>query len=382
MRSRYAASEDAAISKLWELYRQREGEGLVPQDVSILQLFELFLDSKETVKKSTLYKLEKEVAPLLVAFGRLKAQKLTRGRIQGALDTMKSSGKSNDARRRALRTLRATLQFGVDEGYILRNVAASLKIPTARKDIAAKVWNSEDVELFRKVSSGQLQVPYRYKLTAPPRKTVPNAEFVEVDAQDAVPHQMHWLFYVMLGTGIRLGEALGLRWKNVNLRAREIHICEALTSSDGMGAYKLSTPKTAHSIRTFRIGDDLIDALKAERKRQEGLKATLRQDWPDTGFVFTTNLGTPYNGRNVLRAFKALIRPLDIPQLRMHDLRHTHASLALRSGEPVASVSKRLGHANISITLNIYRHLYTDELAVASLTAITNPPSASNNDSG
>ncbi len=109
--------------------------------------------------------------------------------------------------------------------------------------------------------------------------------------------------------------------------------------------------------------------------------ATLREDWPNTGFVFNTNFGTPYNARNVLRALKALIRPLDIPQLRMHDLRHTHASLALRSGEPIESVSKRLGHANISITLNIYRHLYTDELVAASLVTIIKPATHTDNDS-
>ena len=96
----------------------------------------------------------------------------------------------------------------------------------------------------------------------------------------------------------------------------------------------------------------------------------LKKDWPNSGFVFTTSLGTPYNGRNVLRAFKALTRPLNILQIRIHDLRHSHASLALRSGEPIASVSKRLGHSTISITLNIYRHLYADELVAASLVAI------------
>lgn len=243
VRSRYAKSEEEATSKLWDLYRQREGEGLVPQEVSVLQLFGLFRDSKEHVKKSTLYKLEKEIAPLLVAFGRLKAHKLSRGRVQSAVDALQSSGRSNDSRRRALRTLKATLQYGVDEGYLARNVASSIRLPTARKDVVAKVWTSEEVELFLKVSSGQLQVPYKYKLTAPPRKTVPNGEFIKVPAQDAVPHQMHWLFYVMLATGIRQGEALGLRWKNVDLRAGEIHICEALTSSDGMGAYKLSPPR-------------------------------------------------------------------------------------------------------------------------------------------
>jgi len=374
VRSRYATTEEDAVRKLWELYREREGEGLVPQELSVLKLFELYLDSKENVKKSTLYKLQKEAAPLLTAFGRLKAQRLKRGRVQGALDQLRAAGRSNDSRRRALRTLRATLQFGVDAGYLSRNVAASLKVPATNRGITAEVWNEEQVALFLRVSSGELQVPYKYKLTAPPRKTVPPNEFLEVDPRHAEPHQMHELFYVLLATGVRLGEALGLRWKNVNLKDGRIHIREALTSSDGKGAYKLSTPKTPHSIRTFRIGKDVIDAFKSEHERQKRLRAVMKQDWPDTGFVFTTNLGTPYNGRNVLRAFKAVIRPLEIPQIRLHDLRHTHASLALRSGEPIESVSKRLGHANISITLNTYRHLYTDELATASLTAIVKKP--------
>jgi integrase len=115
------------------------------------------------------------------------------------------------------------------------------------------------------------------------------------------------------------------------------------------------------------MSQDVLELLKHRGAHQADQRELMGSDWRDTGLVFSTSLGTPIHPRNALRSFKRLIVPLDITPIRLHDLRHTHASLALQRGVPVEVVSERLGHARIDITLNTYRHLYDAERQAAAL---------------
>lgn len=81
------------------------------------------------------------------------------------------------------------------------------------------------------------------------------------------------------------------------------------------------------------------------------------EDWQEYDLIFTTSIGTPIHPRNLLRDFKELLQDAGLPAIRFHDLRHTNASLLLNQGKPVITVSRSLGHANASITLDIYGHL-------------------------
>jgi integrase len=97
--------------------------------------------------------------------------------------------------------------------------------------------------------------------------------------------------------------------------------------------------------------------LRAHYDRQQGERLAAGEKWQEHGLIFTTSLGTPIHPRNLLRDFKKLLRDAGLPTIRFHDLRHTAASLMLNNNIPSIVVSRRLGHAKASITLDVYGHL-------------------------
>jgi integrase len=100
-----------------------------------------------------------------------------------------------------------------------------------------------------------------------------------------------------------------------------------------------------------------MEILRLHYEKQQQLRKEAGEIWSEHGLIFTTNNGTPIHPRNLLRDFRILLKDAGLPQIRFHDLRHTAASLMLNNGIPVIVVSRRLGHARASITLDVYGHL-------------------------
>jgi integrase len=165
------------------------------------------------------------------------------------------------------------------------------------------------------------------------------------------------LYNLALTTGMRQGELLGLKWEDINWERKTLHIQRQLSRAPN-GALKLTRPKTRGSIRTISIGAATISILK-EHQRQQYIEACQKGTaWKELDLVFPTSVGTPTNHGNLLRrSFKPLLDDAGLPEIRFHDLRHTAASLMLNHGVHVLIVSKRLGHAKPSITLDVYGHI-------------------------
>ena len=119
----------------------------------------------------------------------------------------------------------------------------------------------------------------------------------------------------------------------------------------------LAEPKTARSRRTLTIPQFARDALLAHRSRQEREKAVAGNRWKETGFVFTTTIGTPLDGPTVSRQFRRLLEKAGFRPMRFHDLRHVCASLLLTQGTHPRLVMEMLGHSTISVTMNTYSHV-------------------------
>lgn len=182
-------------------------------------------------------------------------------------------------------------------------------------------------------------------------------------------HPLRALWHLAIGTGGRRGELLGLRWQDVDLVAHQIRIRRALTVVDGVT--RLLGTKTSRT-RSLSVGDSVVAALERERDEQAARRRSAGEDWADRwGLVFTDGTGAPIVPMTVTREFRRLVRVLDVPVIRFHDLRHTHASLLLEQQVPIKVVSERLGHVTISMTMDIYAHLLPamDEEAVARLEA-------------
>ena len=116
-------------------------------------------------------------------------------------------------------------------------------------------------------------------------------------------------------------------------------------------------PKSARSRRTIALPAVTVAALRRHRRQQLKARLAAGKNWRDTGLVFTTSIGTPIEPSNLAKAFKRLLTDADLPSIRLHDLRHTAATLLLTQGVSPRVVMETLGHSQISLTMNTYSHV-------------------------
>lgn len=169
---------------------------------------------------------------------------------------------------------------------------------------------------------------------------------------------------VGLSLGMRQGEVLGLQWCDVDFDRGHLLVRRALRRQPG-GALALVETKTASSERTIPMPRPVAETLRSHRKRQLEQRMKLGDAWHESDFVFTTSVGTPINPRNDYRSFQLIIKKSGLRKVRLHDLRHTAASLLLAQGVPARVVMEILGHSQISVTMNTYSHVDTTLTQVA-----------------
>jgi integrase len=217
-------------------------------------------------------------------------------------------------------------------------------------------------------------------------------------------HCFDGLITVALSCGLRRGEMLGLQWPDVDLDAGMLHVRRALQRFGGDGATRrplLATQrqlrqkkltcedateeqrhalreelasvieklrgiktslqvvelKSARSRRSIALPTVAVTALRAHRVRQLEARMAAGARWQERGFVFTSGIGTPIEPRRVTREFKALLKSAGLPVIRLHDLRHSCATLLLVQGVSPRVVMETLGHSQVSLTLNTYSHV-------------------------
>ena len=183
-------------------------------------------------------------------------------------------------------------------------------------------------------------------------------------------HRLEALILAAVGTGLRQGELLGLRWSDVDLDAGILTVRHALDRRTG----ELVRPKTERSRRTIHRPLPVTTALNRLRRDQEALRAHARR-WDARGFVFTNRTGGPLASRNVTQDLQAILAAAGLPRQRFHDLRHIFATLQLEAGAELLEVSRALGHADIGTTANIYAH-WTDAMAARTAERMSGIPGA------
>ncbi len=164
------------------------------------------------------------------------------------------------------------------------------------------------------------------------------------------------LLHLAVATGMRQMELLGLKWTDLDWVKQTLKVERQLERSTS-DQVKFALPKTNQGRRTLALGNQTMTVLRKHYERQNEERKAAGVGWKEFGLIFTTKVGTPLNYRNLLRDFKLLLKAAGLPELRFHDLRHTAASLMLTHDIPVIVVSRRLGHAKPSITLDVYGHL-------------------------
>lgn len=184
-------------------------------------------------------------------------------------------------------------------------------------------------------------------------------------------HELEVLIILALRTAMRLGELLGLRWSDVNPSTRLIGIERTLYK---VGPEHVTGPPKSGKARAVAVTDDTLAMLAAYRLRRAEALLRIGHRVTDDNLVFLTDAGEPFDGQHLTeRRFRPLLRSLDLPSRRFHDLRHSAATLMLAAGVHVKVVSEMLGHADITTTMNVYGHVSPtmQEGAASALEAVT-----------
>jgi integrase len=196
--------------------------------------------------------------------------------------------------------------------------------------------------------------PPRLSSTPRPEMKVWDADQLRQLLREIGQHRLYPAFYLLATTGMRRGEVLGLRWGDVDLDRPSISVSRALV----IVAYKpqFSDVKTGKGRRTIDLDPKTLAVLREWKRRQmeENLLTNVR---PGSDLIFAHPDGSWINPDYLSQVFDRHLNKSELPAIRLHDLRHTHASILLRQGIPLKVVSERLGHANPAFTLSVYQHV-------------------------
>jgi len=165
------------------------------------------------------------------------------------------------------------------------------------------------------------------------------------------------LFELALTTGLRPSEYLALKWEDIDFERGTLSVVRSLDAEPG-GGYRLEETKTRNSRRVVKLLPGVLSALVEHRQAQQRQREEAGERWNEQGFVFTNGQGGPLDGHNLARRhLPRILEEAGLPQIRLYDLRHTAATLALSAGVPVKVVSEMLGHSSVALTLDVYSHV-------------------------
>jgi integrase len=255
-----------------------------------------------------------------------------------------------------------------------RLTARSLSVSTRAKAIqyvAAALEEALEQELIainpaRKIRVKATQAEAQRRLTATQKALTDDSMFAFLDAAQGDP--LYPVFHVLFSLGLRRGEALGLRWQDVDFTTGEIRVIQQIRlerDSSGKSVPATAPLKTKNSRRTMYASPDLLEVLQARRAVQDEHRDTLGDAWTETGLVFTTSLGTILNPNNVNRTIARICDTAGLQRFSSHTGRHTAISHALRDGQKLEVISALAGHARPSITADLYRTVFESEKRLA-----------------
>jgi integrase len=207
-------------------------------------------------------------------------------------------------------------------------------------------------------------------LVAPPRAVKAEMRVLTLLEQRTLleqtkEHRLGIVVILGLGTGMRIGEMLALKWKDIDFNKNLLqvrHTINRLKSYEGDAKTEivLGEPKTEKSRRTIPLDDILIERLKEHKKNQLSERLKAGKAYVNQDFLFTNELGAPVEPRTYQDIFQKLVKQAGISNVNIHALRHTFATRALEAGIPAKIVSEILGHSTVAITLDLYSHVSVD----------------------
>jgi len=321
----YGRTQREVLQALAELRRANErGQDFTQVALTVGQWLDEWLEIKQVdgARPSTLrsyrWLADSHVRPSL---GRHRLDKLTPGHVRALLSEKLASDLSPATVAHILRLLRNALGEAERLDLVTRNVAKAVRTPK----VAAYEAAALDVEGARRLIGAMRGL------------------------------RLEGLFMVALVLGLRRGEVLGLEWSDIDFPAGTVRIRQSLQRFDG--ALHLVSTKTRSSAATLAAPPGLMQILREHKRRQQQERLALGEAWPNTDLVFTSTTGTPLEPRNATRAWSSIRLAANVPNLRLHDLRHSCATVLTALGVHPRVVMEMLRHSQISTTMNTYAHV-------------------------
>lgn len=298
------------------------GTYLEPVKMTYKDFLEDWLENKKNSIRSQTHINYVTIAKthVIPELGSLLVQQLNPLVLQKFIKGLTHKGLSSGYIKKIIDVLNGSMEKAKRLGIISANPVEFVERPRITKE-EMKVWDTKEVEQF--ISIAQFD-------------------------------RLYIAFLLAITTGMRQGEILGLRWKDIDFENNTLCIRQTL-SHDGKTLN--SEAKTKSSLRSIHLPDETLQALKSHRVLilQEKLKSG--KQYKDNDLVVCTTVGTPVTPRNLSRTWYRLIKQSTVTPIRFHDLRHTHATLLLKQGIHVKVVAERLGHSNTRMTLDTYSHV-------------------------
>jgi integrase len=289
---------------------------------------------RRTLKPKTLHGYSEYVTKDLVpGLGHVPLERLRHEHIGRLVDDLERAGRGPTTITRIHAVLSSALSDAVERRRLTHNPAAHVDLPKVPRTEQAP-WSATEAIRFlaHAAESGE---------------------------------RLADIFEVMAGTGLRRGECLALRWPDIDLDARVLHVDpERGHLSDVAGRLVFTAPKTDASAAGVGLSSRVVAALRRQRERQDGERAEWGGAYEDDGLVFARENGAPLRPEHVLKRFHALSDAAGVRRTRLHDLRHLAATLLIASGVALPLVSKVLRHSSTAVTDSVYSHL-TRETSVA-----------------
>jgi integrase len=259
---------------------------------------------------------------LIPCMGNIQLSRLKPEHLQNHYTAMLDAGLSAASVAYHHRVLHIALATAVKWGLVARNVADAAEPPRSRRP-EMQTWDEYELNKFLESARGS---------------------------------QYYALFYTALFTGMRRSELLALRWQDIDFIYGQINVSRSLHQLKD-NSFVFTATKSAKSRRTIALPPSAFLVLESYRKAKEIECSMLNTTLKDSGLVFCNLDGSPWRPNTVTRAWSTLAARAGVKVIRLHDARHTHASLMLKQGIHPKIVQERLGHASISMTLDTYSHV-------------------------
>lgn len=344
---------------------QAKGQLVSTNNIKVSDFATRWLKMKESTTKKTTYRsyvqtIEKYINPFM---GTLKLQKVTTAKVNDFIAGEYERGLSTGSVARHKAVLHGILELAVSEGIIPINVSDKCE--------AIKIEHKETRALTPEESEQLLRVA--------------RAEYTRDKGKGNRFWQMYHIILLAMSTGMRRGEIAGLRVANIDFVNNEIKIVETIVEIKG--GISIDTPKSKKSNRTISVDAVVMERLKelleADENAQEETKGTEVTGQEDAekeqaivkdSYLFHTRDGKPLTPSNINRAFRKTLKKAGIGHVRFHDLRHTHTTFLINNGVDVKTVSARIGHEDVRLTLNQYTHVVTasDKRAATLMSSLLN----------